>query len=79
MGQANSALLFAVTKTRESIVVGQAAHAPGRPPPDDSLYARLEETTQADRIVDLTNPSDEMVASLSREIRRAAGEIQDEG
>jgi hypothetical protein len=77
-GPSQLSVVVAVTKTPQSIVAGQVAHAPGRPPPDDSLYARLEETTQADRAVDLTDPKDEAVASLDREIRRAAGEIQDE-
>jgi len=77
-GPSQLSVVIAVTKTSESIVMGQVAHAPGRPPPDDLLYARLGEATQADRVVDLADPSDEVVASLCREIRRAAGETQDE-
>lgn len=77
-GPCQLSVVIAVTKTSQSIVEGQIAHAPGRPPPDNSLYSQLRETTQADRAVDLTDPTDEMVASLSREIRRAAGEVQDE-
>jgi hypothetical protein len=77
-GPSQLSVVIAVTKTWNSRVIGQAAHAPGRPPPSDSFYSQLEETTQADRAVDLTDPDDEVVASLGREIRRAAGEIQDE-
>jgi hypothetical protein len=77
-GPSQLSVVTAVTKTGESVATGQVVHAPGRPPPDDSLYANLGEATQADRVVDLTDPSDEVVASLGREIRRAAGEIQDE-
>lgn len=77
-GPSQLSVVVSVTKTLESIVMGQVAHAPGRPPPDDSLYSQLGEATQADRAVDLTDPDDEVVASVGREIRRAAGEIQDE-
>lgn len=77
-GSAQLSLVIAVTKTSASVVRGQAAHGPGRPPPKESLYALLEPATQADRVVDLADPSDEVVASLGREIKRAAGQVQDE-
>lgn len=77
-GPSQLSVVIAVTKTSRAIVRGQSAHSPGRPPPDDSLYSHLGETTAAGRVVDLTDPSDRVVASLDREIRRAAGEIQDE-
>ena len=77
-GPSQLSVVIAVTKTSRAIVRGQIAHSPGRPPPDDSLYSHLGEATAAGRAVDLTDPSDGVVASLDREIRRAAGEIQDE-
>ncbi len=77
-GSSQLSVVIAVTKTSQSIVTGQIAHSPGRPPPDDSLYSKLGEATQADRAVDLADPDNEVVVSLDREIRRAAGEIQDE-
>jgi hypothetical protein len=77
-GPTQLTVMVGVTKTRESVVQGQVAHAPGRPPPDSSLYSRLGETTQMDRVVDLSEPDEAVVAGLGRELRRAAGEIEDE-
>jgi Putative DNA-binding domain len=65
-----------------SVIVEVTRHRPGyrvRTPPEDTLYARLpEEQTHMGRVVDLAEPNDEVLASITREVRRAAGEIQDE-
>jgi|GEM_PF-1254294 len=65
-----------------SVIVEVTRRRPGyrvRRPPQDSLYARFpEEVTHIGRMVDLAEPSNEVLASIGREVRRAAGEIQDE-
>ena len=65
-----------------SVIVEVTRHRAGyrvRTPPKDTLYARLpEEVTHMGRMVDLAEPSTEVLASIGREVRRAAGEIQDE-
>lgn len=53
-------------------------HAGGRLPPDDSLYADMPATTQIGRIVALDEPEEDVLGSIGRETRRAAGEVQDE-
>jgi hypothetical protein len=59
-------------------VVGQVATAGPPAPPQDSLYARLPLTTLMGRTTDVGAPDDEMIASLGRELNRAAGRSEDE-
>jgi hypothetical protein len=51
--------------------------APTAPPPG-SLYARLPEATWMARTVSVGEPSDDLIASLARELNRAAGVSDDE-
>ena len=77
-GPSELGVIVAVTKSRNSVVEGDVANAPGRPPPENSLYTLMPEETQMGRVVDLTEPDEAGVASLGRETRRSGGEIQDE-
>lgn len=77
-GPCQLSVLIAVTKTPREVVQGTVVHAGGRLPPDDSLYADIPATTQIGRIVDLDEPEEDVLGSIGRETRRAAGEVQDE-
>lgn len=77
-GPAHLTTMIATTKSTQSLVRGQVAYAPGRPPRPDTLYANLDATTKMDRVVDSDAVDPEIVASLGREVRRAAGMIEDE-
>jgi len=77
-GPCQLSVLIAVTKTTQDVARGAVVHAGGRLPPEDSLYAHMPATTQIGRIVDLDEPKENVLGSIGRETRRAAGDIQDE-
>lgn len=77
-GPSQLSVVLAVTQTSASVVRGQVIHAPGRTPPEGSVYAELPEVTRIGRMVDLEPPNSAVVASIGREIRRAAGNVEDE-
>jgi hypothetical protein len=54
--------MIAATKTTQSLVRGQVAYAPGRPPRSGTLYANLNALTSLDRLVDSDMVDSEIVA-----------------
>lgn len=77
-GPSQLSVVVSVTKTNREIVQGAVVHAPGRPPPSATLYFKLPAETTLGRMVELMGPDEQVLASLHREIRRAAGKIEDE-
>jgi hypothetical protein len=78
-GPAHLAVVVFAAQPDQPAVVGQVARQPPPPPPAGSLYARLpEETTRMGRTVSVAAPDDDTIASLRRELNRAAGLSDDE-
>lgn len=78
-GPSQLAVVIAVMKSSESVVEGTVAHAPGRPPARNTLFAAMPAQIEIRRLVDPGAPTAPIVASICREARRSAGEVQDEG
>lgn len=77
-GPAYLHVLIRAAKSGAVEVRGNVAQAAGRPPPKDTLYAKLPALTEMGRLLDVPELDDEVVNSLRRELQRAAGIRTDE-
>lgn len=71
-------VLIRVAKSSAVEVYGQVARIAGRPPPKGTLYAKLPALTEMGRLLNGTEPDEDIVNSLRRELQRAGGIRTDE-
>jgi hypothetical protein len=77
-GPAYLHVLVAVAKSGKVEVYGQEARPAGRPPPKETLYAKLPAQTAMGRLLDTADPDEDIINSLRRELQRAGGIRTDE-